>query len=91
MIKNLPGDISGGPVVKLLPSNAEGMSSIPGQGVKIPYASWPKKQNIKQKQYCNKFSKDLKKRERKSICNAGDPGSIPGSGRYSGVGNVNPL
>ena len=67
MIKNLPGDISGGPVVKLLPSNAEGMSSIPGQGVKIPYASWPKKQNIKQKQYCNKFSKDLKKRERENL------------------------
>ena len=66
MIKILPGDISGGPVVKLLPSNAGGMSSIPGQGVKIPYASWPKKQNIKHKQYCNKFNKDFKK-ERKTL------------------------
>ena len=27
---------------------------------KISHALWPKKQNIKQKQYCNKFSKDLK-------------------------------
>ena len=26
----------------------------------MPHASWPKKQNIKQKQYCNKFSKDFK-------------------------------
>ena len=30
------------------------------QGAKIPHASWPKKQNIKQKQYCNKFKKTLK-------------------------------
>ena len=26
-----------------------------------------------------------------SPCNAGDPGSIPGSGRFSGEGNGNPL
>ena len=26
-----------------------------------------------------------------SACNAGDPGSIPGSGRSSGEGNDNPL
>ena len=26
-----------------------------------------------------------------SICNAGDPGSIPGSGRSPGEGNGNPL
>ena len=31
------------------PSNAEGEGLIPGQGAKIQYASWPKKQiNIKQ-------------------------------------------
>ena len=36
------------------------MSSIPGQGAKIPHAWWPKNQNIKEKQYCNKFNKDLK-------------------------------
>ena len=28
---------------------------------------------------------------KKSVCNAGDPGSIPGSGRSSGEGNGNPL
>ena len=26
-----------------------------------------------------------------SVCNAGDPGSIPGSGRSPGKGNGNPL
>ena len=26
-----------------------------------------------------------------SVCDAGDPGSIPGSGRSPGVGNGNPL
>ena len=26
-----------------------------------------------------------------SVCNVGDPGSIPGSGRSSGEGNGNPL
>ena len=36
------------------------MGSIPGQGAKIPHASWPKSQNIKQKKYCNKFNKGLK-------------------------------
>ena len=33
---------------------------IPGQGAKIPHASWPKNQNIKQKQDYNKFNKDFK-------------------------------
>ena len=47
-------------MVKTLSSNAEGVGSIPGQGAKIPHASWPKNQNIKQKQYCNKFNKDFK-------------------------------
>ena len=28
---------------------------------KIPHALWPKKQNIKQKQYCSKFNEDFKK------------------------------
>ena len=47
-------------MVRTLPSNVGGAGSIPGQGVKIPYASKPKNQNIKQKQYCNKFNKDFK-------------------------------
>ena len=48
--------------VKTMPSNAGRSDSIPSWGSKIPYASWPKNQNIKQKQYCNKFKKDLKKK-----------------------------
>ena len=28
---------------------------------------------------------------KESACNAGDPGSIPGCGRYPGEGNGNPL
>ena len=43
-------------------SNAEGAGLIPGQGAKIPYALWDKK-NIKEKkqqQYYNKFKKFLK-------------------------------
>ena len=47
-------------MVKTLPSDAGGAGSIPGQGAKIPHASWPKNQNIKPKQYCNKFNKDFK-------------------------------
>ena len=54
------GDFPGGSVVKTLPSDAGGAGSIPGQGAKIPHASWPKNQNIKPKQYCNKFNKDFK-------------------------------
>ena len=34
--------------------------SIPGEGTKIPHASQPQNQNIKQKQYCNTFNKDFK-------------------------------
>ena len=41
-------------------SNALGADLIPGWRAKIPYASWSKKQNIKQKQYFDKFSKDIK-------------------------------
>ena len=36
--KCLSGNFPGGPVVKNLPSNAEGMVSIPGLGTKIPHA-----------------------------------------------------
>ena len=36
-------DFPGGPVVKALPSNAVGMSLIPGWGAKIPHALQPKK------------------------------------------------
>ena len=53
-------DFPRGPVVKNSPFNAGGAGSIPSQGTKIPHASWPKYQNMKQKQYCNKFNKDFK-------------------------------
>ena len=59
--KGVWGDFPGGPVAKTLPSSAGGAGSIPGRGAKIPHAMWPKNQNIKQKQYCNKFNKDFKK------------------------------
>ena len=47
-------------MVKTPPINAGAEGSIPGGGAKIPCVWGPKKQNIKQKQYCNKFSKDFK-------------------------------
>ena len=53
-------DFPGGPVVKTSPSNAGRAGSILGQGAKIPHALRPKDQNIKQKQCCNKLSKDFK-------------------------------
>ena len=47
-------------MVTILPSNAGSAGSIPVRGDKIPCASQPKTQNIKQKQYCNKLNKDFK-------------------------------
>ena len=48
-------------MVKTSPSNAGGMDSIPSWGTKISHASGSKNpQNLKQKQYCSKFNKDLK-------------------------------
>ena len=41
-------------------STARGTGSIPDQGARIPHASGPKNQNIKQKQHCKKFNKDFK-------------------------------
>ena len=58
--KYLCWDFPGSPVVKTPRFHAGGAGSIPGQGTKISYASRPKNQNIKQKQYCNKFNKDFK-------------------------------
>ena len=39
-------DFHGGPVAKNLPSNGRDVVSIPGQGTKIPHASWLKNPNI---------------------------------------------
>ena len=47
-------------MVKTSPYNAGSEGSIPGPGAKIPHASWPKNQNVKQKQYCKKFNKNFK-------------------------------
>ena len=40
--------------------NEGSQGSVPGEEAKTPHAFWPKRQNIKQKQYCNKFNKDIK-------------------------------
>ena len=50
LLQDFVEDFPGGPVVKTLPSNAQGAGLIPGQGNKIPCASQSKNQNIKQKQ-----------------------------------------
>ena len=47
-------------MVKTLPSSAGGAGLIPDRVTKIPHASRPKAQNIKQKQYCNRFNKVFK-------------------------------
>ena len=49
-------------MVKTLPSNAVGVSSIPGRGAKVTHVSWPRNNNTRQKQHCSKFNKDLKKK-----------------------------
>ena len=60
VVKMEERDFTGGPVVNTSLSNAGDVSSIPGWGAKIPHPSWSKTQNIKQKQHCNKFSKDFR-------------------------------
>ena len=44
------------------PSHAGDVGSelLSGQGTEIPHALQPKNQNVRQKQYCNEFSKDFK-------------------------------
>ena len=54
-IRASPGNLE----VKTSHSSAGGVGSIPGQSTKIPQALQPKNQNIKQKQYYNKFNKDF--------------------------------
>ena len=59
MVKDVPGC----PMVEALCSNTGGVDSISDQRVKVQYALRPekkKKKHIKQKQYCNKFSKYFK-------------------------------
>ena len=47
-------------MVKTLPPNVGGAGLIPGWGTRIPHTLGPKNQTIKQKQSCNKFSRDKK-------------------------------
>ena len=54
------GNVPGGSVVKTAPSDAGDMGSIPGREAKIPHGWRLKYQNIKQKQYFNKFHIDFK-------------------------------
>ena len=44
-------------MLKTSPFNSGSAGSILGQEAKIPHASQPKTQNIKKKEYCNKFNK----------------------------------
>ena len=48
------------PVVATSPSRARGAGLSPGWGATIPHALCTKTQNIKQRQYYNKFNKDFK-------------------------------
>ena len=41
----------GGPVVKMLPSNAWGMGSVPGWGAKIPHALWCRTNGARKLEY----------------------------------------
>ena len=52
---------AGSPVLKTSPSTAEAVGLIPGQGVKIPHASWQKKKKKKAKQNVKKRSNIFKK------------------------------
>ena len=57
-------DFPGCWAVRTLPSDVQGAGLTPGWGAKIPHASRPKNQSIKQKQHCKKkkkkFNKDSK-------------------------------
>lgn len=46
-------------MVKTSLSNAGVVDLLPSGGAMTPYVLWPKKQNVKQKQHCNKFKKDF--------------------------------
>ena len=78
-------------MVKTSPSNIGGAGSIPGQGAKILQDWQSKNQNLQQKQYCNKFNKDKKPKNKdfpggtvdKNLpANTEDMHSIPDPGRF---------
>ena len=76
--------------LRLCTSNSRAVDSIPGQKAKIPHASRPRNQNIKQKQYCNKFDKDFTKKMNELSQKAGamdsrfkNPHGLPQDGHYT--------
>ena len=78
-------------MVKASPPSAGGVGVTPGQE-----ASWPKNQNIKQKQYCNKFHKDfkmihIKKKKKKASETSQPPGSPPASRPHSSPADTSSL
>ena len=70
-------DFPGSPVIKTLPSNAGCAGSIPGTATKIPHASWPKNQSMKQNNIVTNSVKTLKmvhigktfKKKSNNLCN----------------------
>ena len=46
--------------LKLSLPDAGSVGSIPSPGANIPRALWPKNQNMKQIQCCDKYNKDFK-------------------------------
>ena len=66
-LKNVFRDFPGSSVVKTSPANARSVGFISRLGTKIPHASMPKNQNIKQKQYCNKINENFKNGPRQKI------------------------
>ena len=46
-LSNPHGDFTGGPVVKNPPCNTEDVGLIPGQGTRIPHATWWPKNKLK--------------------------------------------
>ena len=63
----LKGDFPAGPVVNISPSNAEGADLIPGRGAKIPYALWPRNQDISNISSIVKNSIKTKKKKLKEV------------------------
>ena len=59
-LRDLPELTSLYSVVKTLPPSTGALDLILDWGAMTHYASGPKNQNTKQKQYCNKFTKDFK-------------------------------
>ena len=60
ILKSKAQNFPSGLVVKTPPSNVGVVGLNPGQGAEIPRALQSRNQNIKHKQYCNKFNKDFK-------------------------------